>query len=269
MNFQEKFFQHSGVSIKYFEKGSGEPVLFLQGGGVRALTYKKILSGLSEKYHVIAPNLPCFGGGTVPKEIWGLQDYGNFFFEFVQFLNIRDFTLIGHSLGGGIALVLASKNSGIKNLILIDSAGKFSGYSETKFRYKFYFEKTFFDLIHYRNVSIFFLILKDFLINRVRKFFQWPHIIKIMKKCSLNDFGEFQKIKIPTLILWGNQDEIFPPNLAKNMNKEISNSTLRFATGNHDWPLFKPNEFLNLLEDWLEKKEFVRGKSMGGAVRRQ
>ena len=259
MDFQEKIFQHGGVSIKYFEKGSGEPILFLQGGGMRALTYEKILNGLSKKYRVIAPDIPCFGSGTVPKEIWGLQDYGNFFFEFIKFLNLRDFILIGHYFGGGIALTLASKSEGIKNLILVDSAGKFSGYSETKFRYKFYIEKTLFDIFHYGNIRTFLLILKDFLVNRIKKFFQWPHIVKIMKKCLLSDFGEFQKIKTPTLILWGNQDEIFPPNLAKNMNKEISNSTLRFVAGNHDWSLFKPSEFLNFLEDWLEKKEFAAG----------
>lgn len=259
MAFQENFFQSGDVSIKYFEKGSGEPILFLQGGGVRALTYEKILNGLSKKYRVIAPDLPCFGSGSVPKEIWGFQEYGNFFFEFIKFLNLRDFIVIGHSLGGGIALNLASKNDGVKNLILVDSAGKFSGYSEAKFRYKFYIEKTFFDLFHYGSILTFLLILNDFLVNRIKKFFQWPHIVKIMKKCLLSDFGEFQKIKAPTLILWGNQDEIFPPNLAKNINNEISNSTLRFTTGNHDWSLFKPNEFLDLLEQWLEKKEFAAG----------
>lgn len=257
MNFKENIFRHNNVSIKYFEKGSGEPILFLQGGGVRALTYEKILSELSKKYRVIAPDIPCFGSGTVPKEIWGLQDYGDFFVEFIKFLNLKDFTLAGHSFGGGIALSLATKSEGIKNLILIDSAGKFSGYSEIKFRYKFYIQKTFFDITHYRNISTFFLILKDFLVNRIKKFFEWPHIVRIIKKCLLNNFVEFQNIKVPTLILWGKRDEIFPPNLAKIINQEISGSVLRFTNGNHDWCLFRHNELLELVDQWLEKKKIA------------
>ena len=39
MDFQENTFQYNSVSINYFEKGSGKPILFLQGGGVRVFTY--------------------------------------------------------------------------------------------------------------------------------------------------------------------------------------------------------------------------------------
>ncbi len=97
----------------------------------------------------------------------------------------------------------------------------------------------------------------NFQVNEAKfryKFFQWPQVVKILKKCLLSDFSEFHKIKAPTLILWGNQDEIFPPNLGRSINKDISNSTLIFVTGNHDWILFSPNEFIKLLENWLERK---------------
>ena len=257
MDFQENTFQYNSVSINYFEKGSGKPILFLQGGGVRVFTYKNVLDSLSEKYLVIAPELPCFGGSTVPKEVWGLKEYASFFDEFIKSLNLKEFTTIGHSLGGGIALILASKNEKIKNLILIDSAGKSNGYSETKFRYKFYIEKTFYDLFHYKNFSTCLLIIKDFFKNRIKKSFQWSHIVKIMKKCLLTDFDESHKIKARTLILWGDQDEIFSPESAKIINKEIPGSTLKFVRGNHDWCLFKRNELLELIDQWFEKKEFA------------
>ena len=259
MDFQEKFFQHSGVSTKYLERGSGETILFFIGGGVRVETFEKILNDFSNKYHVVAPDLPPFGDATVPKEIWELEDYGNFFVEFIKFLNIKNLTVAGFSFGGGIALALAAKSEEVKNLILIDSAGKSSNYSETKFRYKYFVEKTFFDLFHYRDIPLFFLITKDFLANRIKKFFQWPHITKIVRNVLLKDFENFHKIKARTLILWGSQDEIFSPKLAKGINKEITNSTLRFVDGNHDWSFFRHRELVDLITQWLEGKEFAAG----------
>lgn len=257
MNFQQKFFKHGGVSTKYLEKGSGEPFLFFIGGGVRVETFEKFLDDMSAKYRIVAPDLPPFGDATVPKEIWGLEDYGDYFSEFIKFLNIQNLTAAGFSFGGGVALAVAAKNESVKNLIIADSAGKFSGYSEIKFRYKYFIEKTFFDLFHYRDIPLFLLIVKDFLANRIGKFFQWPHITKIIKKCLLNDFRDFNKIKARTLILWGKQDEVFPPVLAEKMNKEIQNSELRFVNGNHDWSFFRHTEFQDLISEWLEKEEFA------------
>lgn len=256
MEFQKKLFRYENISLTYFQKGSGRVILFLQGGGVRALTYKKILDGLSERRCVIAPDLPCFGASTVPKEIWGLREYADFFDEFIKYLNIKEITVIGHSLGGGIALALA-KNDKVKNLILIDSAGKSNGYSENKFRYKFYVEKKFFDLTHYKDTRTCLLIGKSFLANRITKFFQWPHIVRIVKKCLFTDFDQFDKINVPTLILWGDKDEIFPLTLGQGMNREILHSTLQLVHGNHDWCLFRYDDALNLITQWLEKREFV------------
>src|SRR3989338_3441985 len=114
MDFQEKIFQYNKISIKYFQKGAGQVILFLHGGGVRALTCLKILNPLSENYNVIAPDIPCFGESSVPDEIWGLEEYADFFDKFIDFLGINDIIVIGHSLGGGIALNLATKNRSVQ-----------------------------------------------------------------------------------------------------------------------------------------------------------
>ncbi|MFH1894450.1 MAG: alpha/beta hydrolase, partial [Patescibacteria group bacterium] len=104
MDYQEKIFQYRDIFIKYYEKGFGEPVLFLQGGGVSLRPYKNFLVELSKKYHVIVPTLPFFYKLAIPKEVWGLNEYGDFFGKFIKFLGLEEFNVIGHSLGGGVAL---------------------------------------------------------------------------------------------------------------------------------------------------------------------
>lgn len=253
MRFEKNIFRQGGVSVNYYEKGQGEPLLFLQGGGVRTLTYSTLLNSLSKKYHVISPDLPCFGSGTVPYEIWGLEEYAEFISGFIKSTGINNYTLIGHSLGGRIALELASKGVSIKNLILINSVGIASPYSEIEFRYRFFIQKTIYNLFYYGHRKIMWLIIRDFLVNRFKKFFKWPQIIKILKKCIFNNFFEFKNIKVPTLILWGKEDEIFPVGLVNMMNKSIVNSSLVIVDGNHDWIFFKTDEFLRLFEEWLNK----------------
>ncbi len=104
MHFQEKFFKYGDVSTKYLEKGSGQPLLFFIGGGVRVETFGKFLSDLSEKYHIIAPDLPPFGDASVPKEIWGLEEYGDYFLEFIKFLNIKNLIIAGFPSGAELRL---------------------------------------------------------------------------------------------------------------------------------------------------------------------
>jgi len=133
MDYKEKFFEVDGIRSNYITIGKGTPLLFLHGGGVSALTYKKNYELLSEKYQVIAPDIPCFGKSSVPNELWNLKDFANFFSKFVDSLRFDKIILVGHSFGGGIALNLAPKNKKISKLILVDSAGLSPDYFPLKF----------------------------------------------------------------------------------------------------------------------------------------
>jgi len=135
MDYEEKFFEADGTNLKYITTGKGMSILFLHGGGVNALTYKKNFELLSQKYHVIAPDIPCFSKSSIPNELWNFEDSANIFSKFVDSLNLDKIILVGHSFGGGIALNLAPKNKKISKLILIDSAGLSLDYSTFKFMY--------------------------------------------------------------------------------------------------------------------------------------
>lgn len=251
-----KTFHHHGVSINYTIQGSGRPVLFLPGGGVTAQTYSQVTDALAEFYTIIASDLPCFGSGSVPNTVWGLEEYGIFFNALIESLHLNNVTVIGHSLGGGIGLAISKHNTNISGLILIDSAGKSPNIPESIFRYRFFIQKTWYDLLQYKQIITFLNIAKDFLINRIKKFGAWSHILHIAKKCLLSDLHDLHIITLPTLILWGKQDEIFPPALANKMHAEIPNSLLQIVPGNHDWALFRPHELATTIHQWLTDKNF-------------
>ncbi len=251
---EEKYYQYGPDKLKYFQAGSGKVVLFLHGGGVQASSYRGIFNYLSQKYLVFAPDLPCFGKSSVPATVWGYDDYANFLIKFICFLKVKKIAVIGHSLGGGIGLSLATKSKKVSHLVLIDSAGSKIKYSKAKFLYKFFVEKTVRDILKYKNAPVLFSLIKDFLGNLFSRFYKGKQIYKIMTSLLGTDFSEFDKIRIPTLILWGKQDEIFPPSVAKTFQQKIKKSELRFVDGNHDWCLYHPEKFFNIADNWLNQQ---------------
>ena len=80
---------------------------------------------LSDKYQLIIPDLPGFGDSDGPTEGWNTLDYADWLSEFLDQISPQNqVILVGHSYGGKIAAVYASRNSvQLEKLILIDASG--------------------------------------------------------------------------------------------------------------------------------------------------
>lgn len=231
------------IKLSYYEAGSGELLLFLHGGRVRALTFHKILDELSQKYHVIAPDIPGYGDSSTPKEIWSFYEYAKFFQLFLKTLKIEQVTVIGYSMGGGIACNLSLITKKIKKLVLIDSAGieKTSG-SELKRD----FDRLLFYLSHPQYSLTFFILIKEWLLFILKHLMNFRHIKSIRKGLN-NSYGYPSNMKIPTSIIWAKDDKIFPVEIAQKLYKLTKNSQLFIVNGNHDWILYKHFQFMKYL----------------------
>lgn len=108
------------LNINYIEYGKGKDILLLHGWGQNIEMMKPIGDNLSSKYHVVILDLPGFGESDEPKTAWNLEDYSVFLSKFIEKLKLTDITLIGHSFGGRIATIYASKNK-INRLVLLSS----------------------------------------------------------------------------------------------------------------------------------------------------
>ena len=121
---EERGVDLEGMPIRYLVAGEGPPLVLLHGAGDNSLDWRWVLPALARKHRVYAPDLPGSPDSARPA-----ADYSPAFFErsvaaFVDALGIGRATLVGNSLGGLVALRLAlSEPARVGALVLVDSAG--------------------------------------------------------------------------------------------------------------------------------------------------
>ena len=109
----------SDVDFAYRRAGSGEPLLFLHGMGMTR-RWLPIHAALAERFDVIAPEHPGFGDSVRPRRMRTLDDFVGAEGELLTSLGVERFHLVGHSLGGMLAAMLAAaKPARVRSLSLI------------------------------------------------------------------------------------------------------------------------------------------------------
>jgi pimeloyl-ACP methyl ester carboxylesterase len=103
--------------------GEGPPMLLLHGGGGLDPN-APFLRALSERFRLIAPFHPGFGGSPRPAEIDTTDDLAYFYLDLLDQLNLKSVVLMGISFGGWIAAEIATKSTArLAKLILVDAVG--------------------------------------------------------------------------------------------------------------------------------------------------
>lgn len=228
------------TSYKIF--GDGKPLLILHGWRSKSDSWAKTAEIISKQgYKVIIPDLPGFGKTDILKEIWDLDDYCNFVEEFINFLNLENFFLLGHSFGGSISVKIALKHpKKIKKLFLISSAcirsQTIDKYILSKIAkaFKWFSFLPFYPFL--RKAFYKFAVGKSDYIYE--KGAMQGTLIKIVKE---NLLFSLSSIETPTIIIWGDRDKITPLSNAYLIHEEINNSKLAVIPGgNHDLELKMP-----------------------------
>ncbi len=112
------------LAIEYADEGAGFPLLFIHGWGDSLHTFDALTLELKRKYRIVRLDLPGFGGSEIPTEPWDVEHYARLVQSFLQKVNVQPAAIVGHSLGGRIAIKGAA--TGVlqpSRLILIASAG--------------------------------------------------------------------------------------------------------------------------------------------------
>jgi pimeloyl-ACP methyl ester carboxylesterase len=108
----------------YVRAGNGPALLLLHGIGNNCQTWSRVIDRLAESYTVIAPDLLGHGSSDKPRGDYSIAAYANGMRDLLSVLDIEQATVVGHSLGGGIALQFAYQfPERCQRLALVGSGG--------------------------------------------------------------------------------------------------------------------------------------------------
>ncbi|WP_447002295.1 alpha/beta fold hydrolase [Saccharothrix isguenensis] len=120
---EEHWTDVDGTATRYLEAGSGPPVLLVPGEASVAEQWYDVIQGLADHYRVVAVDLPGYGY-TEPTSDASIPALASFLWRFARELGLRRPVLIGHSLGGAVAIHAALEQpSRVPALVLVNSAG--------------------------------------------------------------------------------------------------------------------------------------------------
>lgn len=97
------------MNLSYTDTGEGEVVVLIHGFCESRTLWKSFEEELSAKYRVICPDLPGFGESRLTVETLSMQYFAKEVERLLEDLNIDKCTIVGHSLGGYVALAFADK----------------------------------------------------------------------------------------------------------------------------------------------------------------
>ena len=240
--------------FKFIEEGEGEPLLLLHGLFGALSNFQSLIEHFRTRNKVLVPILPLLDLDLLHTSVGGLQKFVQ---RFIEHRDLNNIHLLGNSLGGHVALVHILKHpERIKSLILTGSSGLFeNGMGDTypKRGDKEYIRKktelTFYDPA----------IATEELVNEVFEItnnrMKVIKIIALAKSAIRNNLGEeLSQIKQPACLIWGNNDTITPPFVAKEFHRLIPGSQLHFIDKCGHAPMMEvPQEFNRLLEDFISR----------------
>src|SRR4051794_18381372 len=117
-----------GHRVRFHRSGEGPLLVLLHGIASTADTWSPVVAGLAARHTVIAPDLLGHGQSAKPRGDYSLGAYASGVRDLIAALGHDRGTVLGHSLGGGIAMQFAYQYpERVERLVLISSGGRGRG----------------------------------------------------------------------------------------------------------------------------------------------
>lgn len=249
----EKQLDWENSSIRYLggKTSTGAQLLFVHGWGIGIEPYRESLNILSDRYQVIAPYLPGFGKSTAPL-VRDYSDYARLMIDFINILKLPKVHLIGHSMGGAIAIALAAlKPSLVRSLTIVDSTGiPLNSSLEVLLKRAIEMPAQMGQMQLMPTLEIIRCLSYNSLVN--------PHrVIQAASMILEKDIRPLlPRIEAPSLVLWGANDILTPITHGKEIAKGIKGSKLLVVDGVfHEWNFFFPDKFTAIVSNFIDEVE--------------
>jgi pimeloyl-ACP methyl ester carboxylesterase len=263
------------LQLHYETYGQGNPIIFLHGLGGSLYTWRHVIEPLAPQYRLILFDLK--GAGESPKpydDKYSMFDQALLIYRFILQNDLQQVTLVGHSFGGGVALLLALKLTQrdpgrLSRLILIDTIAypqKLPGVirmlrmpvlgwlglhlipDKTKVRNMM--ETLYYDdsKINWEDVEAYAAPLASpgakYAFQQTARQIIPDHIDEIISM--------YPQIKVPTLIIWGREDKIIPLENGARLHQAMRNSQLIVIERcGHDPPEEKAEKVIEIMQNFL------------------
>jgi hydrolase, alpha/beta domain protein len=233
------------ININYIQYGSGSDVVLLHGWGQNIAMMKPIGDRLQKNHRITILDFPGFGESEEPKTALTVYDYCEILEELLKKLKVKKPVIMGHSFGGRIAIIYASRNEVEKvvlfgspcirkevkpslKLRMLKSLKKIPGINKLEG-----FAKNHMGSRDYKNASE---VMKKILVNVVNE---------DLSECA-------KKINVPTLLIWGDRDTEAPVEDAKELEKIIPDAGLIvLPNSTHYAYLENLPQVINILNNFL------------------
>lgn len=222
----------NGININYEQKGTGDLVVLLHGWGANITLFANLIELLSEKYTVVAIDMPGFGMSDEPPAAWCVDDYVQFVIDFLADYDNKNITFLGHSFGGRVTIKMCSRKDlpfSIDRVILVDSAGILPQRSEKmSMRTRYYkLGRAFLSTKFMQKIA------PNALENFRKKMgsADYAAASPLMRQVLVKTVNEdleplLPNIKCPTLLVWGVNDTATPLSDGEKMEKLIPDAGL-------------------------------------------
>lgn len=208
-------------NINYIDYGNkkGKAIVLLHGWGQNIEMMKSVGDQFQNTHRIIILDLPGFGQSSEPTYAWQLEEYVKFLEEFLNNLKVDNPIVIGHSFGGKLGLLYASRNK-VNKLICLASPFKQNIKKDTL------------------KMKILKTAKKIPGINKLESFAKkhmgstdYKNASEMMRKIMVNHVNlditeDVKKIKCPTLLIWGTMDMAVSIDDAYELEKLIDNCGL-------------------------------------------
>lgn len=267
--------------ITYIEtnRGHKETLIFLHGFADSKDNFYDAGHYLAQHFNLICPDLPGFGKSSKLRgDRYNLENYAEWIADFANTIGLDSFHLAGNSLGGAVAAQLAIDHGHlVKSLTLVDPAGVFYE-DQYSLHHELFSGRVIFDIqnrqhfeyflhrVYYRNILL-PAPVKDHFFKEFKRHSRWHRKIlgdlfeglksiddPNLYKTALNN--RLQHIKADTLILWGDEDTLFPYQTAYLMKEHMPHAKLHFFTDvGHCPQVESPRMFSRVLRKFVSELE--------------
>lgn len=226
-------YKYNDINIAYSVEGEGDAVVMLHGWGCDKSIWKRSVEMLQRHFRVVAIDFAGFGKSDEPKSVWGVEEYTRSVEALLRELGVTCPTLIGHSFGGRVSILYASRNE-VKRVVLTDAAGvkprRSFGYYRKVYTYKLL--KWALPLLIGDKKAQMLLDQRRAKSGSSDYNSATPMMRAILSKCVNEDLcGVMPRISAPVMLFWGDKDTATPISDAHRMAKLIPDAGLVVAEG--------------------------------------